>query len=236
MKVEIGKSYLRNIPHQGGTIDFEYRPFIGTWGDVAGEIAQEGLIRPTFAQSISLIYDAFQNRNGKDESKIIQILSGEGLWGNIGNLYLPYSNDKYNGGVIIEDNPTISNGRLLMDKKYLFKRLDDGDPRIRFVSFGFKTGKQTRKEWEKNSYVRAISGGKEGAQKTAEIAFKLNSDPFLFVYSSINFEDAAYSIIRTDESYTKEGRKMNDHLTISSTYFWSNYKQGCALGVVPKTG
>jgi hypothetical protein len=187
MKAEIGKSYLRNVPHKGELISFEHPAIKGTYDAVARAIDNNGLNRPTAAQTASLVYDAFQNKDGKYESEIIQILKDAWLWEFTGNLYLPKSKDEYNNGVIIEDNPTISGGKLVMNKNDLVKRLNNKDSNVRFVPFGFKTESQTVKELEKNTYIIGRYG-EEGAEKIAEIASEYKGSPYLWSFDSVNGE------------------------------------------------
>ena len=195
MKAEIGKSYLRNVSHKGELINFEYPVVRGTYDAVARAIDKKELNRPTSAQTASLVYDAFQNRNGKYESKIIQILNDDCFWEFTGNLYLPKSREKYNNGVIIEDNPVISWGssiRLVMNKKDLVKRLNSGDSSVRFVPFGFTTRNQSIKELEKNPYIIARYG-EEGAEKIAKIASEYKGSPYLWSFDSVNEETTKMS-------------------------------------------
>lgn len=183
---------MRNVPHKGELINFEYPVVSGTYDAVARAIDKKELNRPTSAQTASLVYDAFQNKDGKYESEIIQILKDAWFWEFTGNLYLPKSKDEYNNGVIIEDNPTISGGKLVMNKNDLVKRLNDGDSNVRFVPFGFKVEDQTIKELEKNPYIIARYG-EEGAEKIAKIASEYKGSPYLWSFDSVNEETTKMS-------------------------------------------
>src|SRR3989344_5766104 len=146
MKTIIEKLYLRKIPHEKGELSFQHPAFKGTYGNVAKAIDKVGLKRPNSFETASLVYDAFQNKDGKYESEIISILKDNWLWEFTGNLYLPKSNEEINNGVILESDPKIENGKLIMDKSSLIKRLKENDSNVKFVPFGYKTGTQSSLE------------------------------------------------------------------------------------------
>jgi len=187
MKPEIGKTYLREIPHEGKAFDVEHPSFKGTYAKVADQINESGLIMSSSSQVASLVYDAHQNPEGKYEAEIIGITKNAYLWESKGNLYLPKSKDFVSNGVILENNPSIINGRLNMDKSSLIKRLEENDPNVKFVPFGFKTGGQSWKELGKNPYIVARYG-EEGAEKIAEVASKYKSNPRLWSFNSTDEE------------------------------------------------
>jgi len=187
MKAKIGKPYLTEIPHEEGELTFQHPAFRGTFGSVAKQIDRADLERPSSPKTASLVYDAFQNPEGEHELEIIRILRDNRLWEFTGNLYLPKSNEEVNNGVILESNPRIINGILDMDKKSLIKRLQDNDPLVRFVAFGFKTGQQKVSELERNPYVLARYG-EEGAQKIAKVASNYKRKPRLWTFNSVNRE------------------------------------------------
>ena len=176
MKVKEGKTSL-TISHEGGELTFQYPAFSGTYGSVAEQIDKEGLKRPNSPETASLVYDAFQNKDGKYESEIIKILKENWFWEFTGNLYLPKSNEEKNG-VILEHNPKIENGKLIMDKNSLIKRLKENDSQVKFVPFGFKIDSQNSFEFQKNPYIQARYG-KEGAEKIAEVASKYTNKPYI---------------------------------------------------------
>ena len=192
MEVKIGKSYLTGIPHEEGKLTFQHPAFRGTYGNVAESIDKEKLQRPNSAETASLVYDAWKNKNGEYESQIIDILKDKWLWEFTGNLYLPKSDEKINNGVILETNPKILNRRLSMDKQSLVKRLQENDPSVKFVPFGYKTEEQNLIEFQKNPYVIARYG-EEGAQKIAEVASKYKSKPKLWSFSSVDEEKSRMS-------------------------------------------
>lgn len=187
MNKKIGKSYLNKIPHEKGTLTFQYPSFKGTYGKVAELIDSEGLKRPTSPELASLVYDAWKNPKGEGESEILKILKNNWFWEFTGNFYLPKSNEEVNNGVIIVYNPDIKNGVLSMDKSSLIKRLNENDSDVKFVPFGYRTKNQTPNELEKNSYIIARYG-EEGAEKIAEVSSKYKVNPYLFSFKSVDEE------------------------------------------------
>lgn len=196
MKVEKGYTKL-TVPHEDKEITFVHPAFKGTYANVAEAIKKEGLMLPTSGQTASLVYDAFQNRVGKYEREIFRALKKNYFWEPVGNLYLPKSNDDINNGVILEDNPTIQNGKLIMDKNSLIKRLNENDSNVRFVPFGYKTGEQSSRNLEKNPYIVARYG-EEGAQKIAKISSSYRFNPKLHVLNHTDKEESSLSMIHND--------------------------------------
>ena len=141
MKIKEGKSYL-TVPHEGEKLSFQHPTFKGTFRSVAEQIDKAGLKRPNSPETASLVYDAFQNKDGKYESEIISILKNNWLWEFTGNLYLPKSGEKINNGVILDldsQNLKFKNMKLIMNKNSLVQRLQSNDPLVKFVPFGYKT-------------------------------------------------------------------------------------------------
>ncbi|PJE81066.1 hypothetical protein COU58_04480 [Candidatus Pacearchaeota archaeon CG10_big_fil_rev_8_21_14_0_10_32_42] len=194
MNKKIGKSYLNEVPHGEGTLTFQYPAFKGTYGKVAGLIDSEGLKRPTSPEVASLVYDAWKNPKGEAESEILKILKDNWFWEFTGNFYLPKSNEEIKNGVILVQNPEITNGKLSMNKSSLIKRLNENDPAVKFVPFGYKTESQTSQELEKNPYIIARYG-EEGAEKIAEISRKYNFNPYLFSFKSVDKETQRMSAL-----------------------------------------
>ena len=185
MEAKIGKSYLIGIPYERGELTFNYPAFEGTYENVAEQIDNKGLKRPNSPETASLIYDAFQNKEGQYESEIINILNKKCFWEFTGNLYLPKSNEEINNGVILDLNPTIENGKLIMNKNSLIERLKNNDKKVKFVPFGYRTGEQSSLELSKNPYIIARYG-EEGADKIVQIADKFTKSPKLWSFDSVN--------------------------------------------------
>lgn len=172
----------------------KYPAFRGTYGNVANEIDKAGLKRPSSAETASLVYEAWKNPKEQYSSEIISILKNNWLWEYTGNLYLPKSNEEINNGVILETNPKIENGKLIMDKNSLVQRLKENDKSVKFVPFGFKIGEQNLIELQKNLYIIARYG-KEGAEKIAEVASKYKEKPIIHSFDSVNEEKTRMSAL-----------------------------------------
>mgnify|MGYP003964002525 CR=1 FL=1 len=155
------------------------------YNEFEDKLNEKDLKIPTSPQTISLFYSAFQNIKGEWEFPVSQNLSYLN-WESTGNLYLPKSNEEVNNGVILEINPLVDGRGLKMNKSKLIKRLQDNDPLVRFVPFGFKIGDQSWKELEKNPYVQARYG-EEGAERMAKLASSY-STPRLNSFNSISKE------------------------------------------------
>ena len=193
--MEIHKGYVKMVvPHEGGKITLQYPSFKGYYGNVADSIDKEGLKRLTSPKTASLVYDAFKNPKGEYESQIIKILNDAWLWEYTGNLYLPKSDEEINDGVIIENNPKITNGKLDMNKNDLIKRLKENDADVKFVPFGFKIGEQNLIEFQNNPYIKARYG-KEGAEKIAEVASKYKKNPYIYSFNSVDGEKVRMSAL-----------------------------------------
>jgi hypothetical protein len=193
MEVKEGKTYL-TVPHEGGKLTFQYPFFKGYFGDIVNSIEKAGLKKPNSSKTASLVYDAFKNPSGKYESEIIDIMNNYWFGEFTGNLYLPKSNEEVNNGVIIDNNPIIQNGKLIMNKNDLIKRLKENDSNVKFVPFGFKTGTQNLIELQKNHYIIARYG-EEGAEKIAEIASKYKNNPYLWSFDSVDKEEVRLSAL-----------------------------------------
>ncbi len=194
MKTIIGKSYLTEIPHEGKKLSFQYPEFSGTYGSVANEIDKAGLKRPNSSETASLVYDAWKTPKEEYSQEIISILKNNWLWEFTGNLYLPKSNEEINNGVILETNPKIENGKLVMDKNSLIKRLKENDSNVKFVPFGYNTEGQNLFEFQKNPYIVARYG-KEGSEKIAEVASKYKSNPYIWSFKSVDKEKVRMSAL-----------------------------------------
>lgn len=231
MEVKTEKNYLTGIAHRGKEITFEYFPFKGAYGEVAEQIDKAGLLRPTSSQTASLYYHVRKNPKGKYEGGILRELGNPPyVWLEFtGNLFLPKSNEEVNNGVILEDNPTIINGELVMNKNSLIKRLYKSDPLVRFVSFGYKIGKQSSSELRKNPYILARYG-EEGAEKIADIASHFSQLPWLSSFDSVQKEKMKISGLSIDFDEVP-GLEIDCDGTWKGIPSWENHY--FAFGLVP---
>ncbi|HIG95245.1 MAG TPA: DUF1007 family protein [Nanoarchaeota archaeon] len=219
-----GKTYLTRIPHERGEITFQHPSFKGTYGSLAQQIDADGLQRPTSAQTASLVYDAFQNPKGKYETEIQKILKDFWLVEFNGNLYLPkHKGKEVHNGVIVEANPTIENGRLVMDRKALTERLKKNDPSVKFVPFGYAVGEQSTYALAKNPYIIARYG-EVGADKIAYLASKYKRNPIVWSFESVDSEIVRMSAL--DDCWYFDGMWLN-----VGGDGWNDCSIGFAFGV-----
>ncbi len=210
------------VPHEGKKLSFQYPEFSGTYGSVANEIDKAGLKRPNSSETASLVYDAWKTPKEEYSQEIISILKNNWLWEFTGNLYLPKSNEEINNGVILETNPKIENGKLVMDKNSLIKRLKENDSNVKFVPFGYNTEGQNLFEFQKNPYIVARYG-KEGSEKIAEVASKYKSNPYIWSFKSVDKEKVRMSALGRNWFFVVG-------LYVDGDY-WFDVSRGRAFGV-----
>ena len=224
MEAKIEKTYL-TVPHEKGNITFQDSSFNGTHGNVAEQIDKAKLNRPTSPETASLIYDILQNKEVKYGLEMIKIIKDSWILEFTGNLYLPKSNEEINNGVILEYNPKITNGKLVMNKNSLIKRLQENDPLVKFVPFGYKINEQTPKEFRKNPYIREMYG-KEGAEKITEVSSKYKNKPYIYSFDSVDEEKTRMSALY--------GSWLFDFRLVVFSDCWNNNVKGHAFGISPQ--
>ena len=175
MKVEEGRTKLI-VKHKGENLTFIHPPFgPDNYSNVEDQIkaAKEiKLERPTMTQTASLVNTAF-NSEDKYSNEIKEIMRTNWLWAFTGILYVPKE------GAYIQDLPEVKNGKPFMEKSDLVKKLEENDPSVRFVPFGFKINEMTPRELAKNKFIIGLTG-EEGADKLAETAGKFSRlNPYL---------------------------------------------------------
>ena len=222
MEIKTEESSLTKISYERGELHFQDIEFKGAYGKVAGEIDKAGLKRPNSAETASLVDYSWKNPEEKYSQEIISILENNWFWEFTGNLYLPKSHEEINNGVILENNPKIINGKLAMDKNSLVQRLQNNDPLVKFVPFGYKIGKQNLIELQKNPYVLARYG-KEGTEKMAEVASKYKNKPYIWSFDSVDKEETTLSVLSS-------GWYFGDRLYVDGG-FLDNRKVGHAFGI-----
>jgi hypothetical protein len=178
LNVREGRTYL-DVSHKNGILSFVSPVFgPGNYFNVQKSIESAELKAPTMAETVSLVYSAFNSQDRHSE-EIKKIMEGRYFLAFTGNLYVPSK------GVYIQDNPALNNGKLIMEEGDLVKKLESNDSSVRYVPFGFNTGEQTSRELERNSYITALAG-EEGAEKLAEIADFYKEKPYVFSFNSVN--------------------------------------------------
>jgi hypothetical protein len=224
MKAIPGRTYLTEIPHEGGKIIFQHPSFRGTYVSLAQQIDADGLQRPTSAQTASLVYDALQNPKEEYEYEILKTLNNSWLVEFNGNLYLPkQEGEELHNGVLVEANPTIENRRLVMDRKSLTERLKKNDSNVKFVPFGYAVGEQSTHTLAKNPYIIARYG-EEGADKIADLASRYKNNPRIDSFKSVNSEIVRMSVL------VEGSWDFGNWLHIYGNY-WDDDLHGHAFGV-----
>jgi hypothetical protein len=147
------------VPHQGKRITF-VAPHAGpsTYNAVGEQIDNAGLLRPTFAEIVSLVYFATENKDNKYAERVLDILKNKRLWGFNTIRYEPKE------GAFISD-----------------RNREDVQ-----VQFGFKTGDNSLDEIVKNPFVLALTEGEEGAEKLATIAKSLKQTPHVWSFEGVD--------------------------------------------------
>jgi hypothetical protein len=227
------------VPHSDSELSFICPPIGGHYIRVGNKIDRKGLYKPTAAETVSLVYEAYQKRERefwkvreilKDNMSWLKLLSlllpspfSKGycwLWMFTGNLYVP------NEGVYIQDNPPVIDKEIHMKKEELVEKLESGDRSVRFVPFGFKIEEQTPSELEKNPYIVGLVG-EEGAEKLAEIVEKYFKEFYV-----LNFNNVDNEIVRV--SALESGLFKFRRLYLCCDCFGWGY--GYAFGIDKMTG
>ena len=225
--MEVETNYIKlKVPHERGKLSFQHPSFKGTYGSVAEQIDKAGLKRPNSSETTLLVYDAWQTPNEKYSQEIISILKNNWLWEFTGNLYLPKrEGEEFHNGVLIEYNPKIEKGKLVMDKNSLIKRLKENDALVKFVPFEYKIDSQNLFEFQKNPYIQARYG-KEGAEKIAEVASKYKNKPSIWSFKSVDEEKVRMSALCGFWDF-------GDGLSVDGDN-WNDSDDGHAFGVCKK--
>lgn len=175
------------VPHNGGELTFLHPPYgPGTYANVGLSIVQGKLRRPTMAETASLV-NAASNSDGAGKG-IQDIMRQAWLWAFTGTLYVP------NEGAFIQDDPEIKYGVHYMDIGDLVQKLNEGDPSVRFVPFGYKVGELSPSELARNPYVIGLTG-EEGAENLARIASKYPNNPYLRSFESADRDTTRVSAL-----------------------------------------
>jgi len=81
-QVKEGRTLIR-VSHQNENITF-VAPYFGPahYDEVGNQIDRAGLLRPTFAETVSLVYSAIENKDNKYAKQVLGILNdGYNFWG-----------------------------------------------------------------------------------------------------------------------------------------------------------
>ena len=214
MEVKIGRTEL-TVPHEGGELTVAHPQYLGTRAQVETQMNEAGLRMPTSAETASLVYDAFKNPKGEYEAGIIKTLKDAWLWEREGNLYLSKNpGAEFHDGVIIA-NPEIIEGRMIMDKSSLIKRLQDGNENVRFVPNGARF---------EQKYLEARYG-EEGADQINEISNSYKKGLRVWALDSVEEDTQRMSALDGDWGFGGRLGVGGDD--------WDVGGNGRAFGVIP---
>jgi len=167
----------------------------GTFQRVMGAITEGKLLRPTTAQTFSLMDFALSNPDDEQCKDIVSRVKNQWLWTATENLW-------GQDDVILYDNV---DGNMPSDRASLIKRMKDGDKAVRLVKYGFKTGSQSVSDLVANPYIIAQVGDKDVAEDVvARVAKKVSKRlPYVYALEPQDRDVKRYSAV---DSYWNGGR------------------------------
>lgn len=193
------------VPHEGDSITFDMTSRQrGTSPEVAKNIVQQGLKLPTSGEIISLLYNAFENKELESARAFLDDFEWyRGLWEYTSHIFLGEKTHKELGpGLILEDRPNIKKGNIITETdnvddygefnphiESLVNRLYQDDPSVRFLPFekGFNG-----LPFPKSKYLIARYGV-EGAEKFEKLTSKY------FKNITVDFLSHEHSIKKLNE-------------------------------------
>jgi|APSaa5957512622_1039677.scaffolds.fasta_scaffold31612_2 hypothetical protein len=201
-----------DVPYNDGKITF-VQPLVGPnyHAEVMGSIDSQGLLRPTTAQTLSLVDLAMQNPDEAHCKEILERFRKNYLWTSTESLSFPE-------GVIVYDNV---DGKMPSTSKELMKLADKNDPRARFVQRGFKTGEMRISEFLEHPYTVA-QVGEDMLPVVQRVAEQLNKK-YAYIYG---LDEASQDTKRFTAVYV-----YVDRLLLCGDYRGGG-RVGCASGVL----
>lgn len=190
----------------------------GTHQRVMGAITEGKLLRPTTAQTLSLVDFALSNPDDEQCKDIVSRARNQWLWTATENLWGPED-------VILYDNV---DGKMPSDRANLIKRMRDGDKAVRLVKYGFKTGSQSVSDLVANPYIIGQVADKDFAEDVvARVAEKISKrNPYVYALSPTSEDTHKYTAV---DSY------WDDHRLCVCGFYPVGDGGGCASGVLPKS-
>ena len=89
------------------------------------------------------------------------------------------------GGIIVYDDPE---GKMPSEVEPLLKLHKEGNPAVRLVRYGFKTGAHTISDFIKNPFVIAQVGNNDLMERVAQRARSMNSETAYVLTRNLNYE------------------------------------------------
>ena len=172
----------------------------------------EGFRMPTIGEAIPLIYTSLENKDYTTAKKVIKTLKQNWITGNTGILYTPE-------GMFVQDNPSIKNGKIVMNANQLEKKLGSfeekgvvfsDDKSIRFTNYDFQIEFQSSLQLAKNKGVIAYAGGEEKAEQLAEASEYFKIKPYFFALKNVNSPQTRVADLGSDYFGSGLGVDAND--------------------------
>jgi len=231
MKAQTYKTVKTYLDLEGSLGTFVYPAYKGTYEDCMQQIRADGLQTPTFAQVIDLAYDTvIRDPKNKYSKKIKQIMKDYWVKSNTGILYLT------DGKIFVQDGPLRNyRGEPCMETSELEAKLQAGDPSVRFVEQGFKTGEQTAFKLAQNQLIIALAG-EQGAEKLAEIASVYKNNPIVLT-EDLDFMKAFEPIRGKSKAvflglgFDKDGKRINVNGTQDKDHY-EGKSGNCYFGMI----
>jgi len=175
------------VPHLGETLAFSL-PMQGQdyFQKVMNAIDTDNGLRPTTAQTLSLVDLALKNKDNEYCKDILSKFRNQYFWSATENLWGKED-------VIVYDNV---DGKMPSDRTSLIKRMKDGDNAVRVVPYGFKIERQSVDELLKNPYVIAQVGNKDMLDVVKRVAEGVSKNkPFVWALGSQNSDVKRYTAL-----------------------------------------
>jgi hypothetical protein len=166
---------MLEVPHGKGVVHFARSlEGPGRHSEVMGAIDSQDLLRPTTAQTLSLVRAALQNPEDEYCAEVLSRFSGPGsyLWTGTENLGFP-------GGAFLYDN--VDGERSSISGGQLIEILAAGDSSVRFARKGFKFGELDIEDAVLNDYTVGQIGGAESLPLVRDVATQLNKPQIAYI-------------------------------------------------------
>ena len=147
--------------------------------DLNRKIEQDRLRKLNMAETVSLTYQMLNSNDVHKNEEIEEIMRTHRLLAFTMAMYVPKK------GVYLQDLSEFRGDTLSMNESELIRKLESGDPSVRFTPFGFKVGSQSSVELARNPFIIDLAG-EEGAEKLGEMSGKYGIEPYLWSFESVN--------------------------------------------------
>ena len=148
-----------------------------------------------------MVYEAWQDHREPNSYRIISKME-IGLWAFNGLLYT-----KKDKGVYVEKRPRVIEGKVIMNRDNLKRRIEKGDKNVKFVPFGdYKTGEHTFPELTRNKLVQALA--EEEIKKLARVSSKYKFRPIVDVLDAKDITEDTIRVTALDSDWNHKRLKI----------------------------